>query len=813
MEGQAYYNPEASTISFADHEIFFQSRHWDDAPMYLKTTTNRTQPESSTAAMMRYLNNADNLSVISRRATWGTRRRLSEPSMTERDLFAEGGLFGRLSISKEKEEKPSRQHSIIDQSRTRLNKLGNLVRSRSHKRSISSTRESFEDVQPATTIKSGGQSSLAPPPSRSTSVNRRSTPSINTALAAVGGTVAAVGATHARNGSVSATVPSPKSPAPLAQARLFLARHRSKSEVPGFTSPHDQGIVGLLRTQGGPPVPSLPTSSVQPQPEPQPQYDEGVADVPEQDDDEDEEDDELLEGGEVRPKLEESTEPIIPNMEGFKAHISRLNPGMEHQFRWLISRTAHQQEFRYKLLLTAKVDHEKAVRDGSCTSRENCEGLGGHPTLQDAKGHPRRPESVAQAEYSEEDSGLAEGTITEDSFPKGVPMPPVRSLPAKFECPLCFKVKKFQKPSDWTKHVHEDVQPFTCTFDKCKESKSFKRKADWVRHENEIHRHLEWWTCQIEECRHQCFRKDNFLQHLVREHKMPEPKDKSKAAVKRTRTTEPALMMLERCHHDTTKVPQQEPCKFCGRTFTQWKKLTVHLAKHMEDISLPILRVVEKRDVDASTIISPVKEKESEPVTPIGRTKVESHSPANLDHIPSHPQVTSPFPTYQHGFFPDQSNFEIQPQTPQGMMYHNNPMYGATYGMPVSQPRPHGGSLDSGLQQLHHSRGFDSLDPTLYPSGVPQAEFDQLPTHNFTMAAQNNSMSQNSNLVSQNFTSASPMSGFGNVLGINTHGSPYDTMSAGSMQDPQYHSARMMHSSMSPSPYGQPPHDPYFQGQ
>jgi hypothetical protein len=37
---------------------------------------------------------------------------------------------------------------------------------------------------------------------------------------------------------------------------------------------------------------------------------------------------------------------------------------------------------------------------------------------------------------------------------------------------------------------------------------------------------LEHWTCQIGDCNHTCFRKDNFVQHLVREHKIAEPRQR-----------------------------------------------------------------------------------------------------------------------------------------------------------------------------------------------------------------------------------------------------------------------------------------------
>lgn len=206
-----------------------------------------------------------------------------------------------------------------------------------------------------------------------------------------------------------------------------------------------------------------------------------------------------------------------------------------------------------------------------------------------------------------------DGKVNATQFPPGVPQPPVLRLPAEFECPICFKVKTFSKPSDWTKHVHEDVQPFTCTFEDCREPKSFKRKADWVRHENERHRHLEWWTCTIPDCSHTCYRKDNFVQHLVREHKMAEPKLKAQKAAKRAKKEtldggpsegtpsqedfDEVWKLVNSCHQTTINLPSQEKCRFCGSACQSWKKLTVHLARHMEQISLPVLDLIKDDSV------------------------------------------------------------------------------------------------------------------------------------------------------------------------------------------------------------------------
>lgn len=66
--------------------------------------------------------------------------------------------------------------------------------------------------------------------------------------------------------------------------------------------------------------------------------------------------------------------------------------------------------------------------------------------------------------------------------------------------------------------------------------------------------------------------------------------------------------LVARCRRDTPKQPKDEPCRFCGNICTSWKKLTVHLAKHMEQISMPILPLVDQKQISADTIISPVVE-------------------------------------------------------------------------------------------------------------------------------------------------------------------------------------------------------------
>jgi hypothetical protein len=829
QDGQVYYNLQDGGPKAEANERLLSSRprQWNDGPSLPYMTVTKYQPVTSNDAMRLFNVNADTISITSRVATWGTlRRRQSEPSLFDYDAVEDGNFLKKLSIKPRDGER--RQSNIIDQG---LDRIANMVRKRSDAKlkRARSTQNIPEDAQNIPHPRHNSQGSLAPP-GRTLSFSRRPTPSINTAIGAMTGSLTAVGgSTHARKGSLGGAPTSPKSPTHLGFARSVITRVRSRSELTSQDRAAQTGLVGLWRGQGGPPVANLAASSPletdvrpsQPKPKPKQQPPPKIQDEDEDDDDDEEQGDD----GDMKIESDQQSEPIVPNYEGFKVHVRRLNPEMDSRYNWLVSRIAHQQEIRYKHLLELRVKHSQAIGSRNCGAGRHCVALGGNATLLDSKGNPRDSERNTSGlqlvtDFSD-DSNPGEGALTDETFPHGVPMPPTRNLPAEFECQLCFKTKKFQKPSDWTKHVHEDVQPFTCTYDKCKEPKSFKRKADWVRHENERHRHLEWWICQVDDCRHPCYRKDNFLQHLVREHKLPEPKQKTKAAIKKARDTEPAWIMLEQCHHETLNKPQDEPCKFCGKSFNTWKKLTVHLAKHMEHISLPVLRLVEQRTVDANTIISPI-EQILTPVTPISRAKMESsHSPFNMDsispHIPMAQQFSSGFD--QSAFYQTtgpSTAYDMHAPVPQEVIsYEHSPnMYSNNFGVQhmepprgfvpmdhnglnnVNQARPFG-SLDSGFTQtkMEQPREFGSMDSG-FSHGLPDQSYNLHQTSGFTMPS--------------NFASAPPVtSGYqapNNMLGISQAGYDFSTMAVNGGQQPfQQQQVPMSRAQGSPSSYGHSP--------
>ena len=691
----------------------YRARLWQD-PLYDSSDPGvKLQPDTANAAIMRYQQRAGDIETVSRMATWGTRR------LSESDL---NSMFHRFSFNEKPagpvKEKRDRRSSFLQQLSGKLaskKSNSNLRRQDSDKSARQSPLEDDRKDSQGSRKESLGVPQ-APPTGlkRMSSLGKRpKSPRINTgsAVAAMAFQAGALGA----GGPVSATGTSP----PTAWPKAVMKRSRSRSELnslssqgPASSSATELGQPGLAEMwtkQGGPPMPTLAT------PLKNEETLNSLADV-----EDDDEDDAGEEHG-VTMDLSVRPDSIVPTLEGFKSHLRELNPRLPP---FMFDRIAQEQLRRFKKLMDFKIKHAQALNMGNCPSGKHCTELGGEPTYLPSRSNGREVElphagfAVAGLVHSDEDvNALAEGIVTPAQFPPGVPMPPVKRLPAEFECSLCYKVKKFHKPSDWSKHVHEDVQPFTCTFLACAEPKSFKRKADWVRHENERHRQLEWWTCNMSECSHKCYRKDNFVQHLVREHKLPEPK------VKTTRIGRPAVRgpssqrarnrhgddteesndevdhiwrLVDECRHETTKNPKDETCKFCGNVCNSWKKLTVHLAKHMEQISMPVLGVVNEKEVTPDTIISPIEQR-----------------------IASQQNSMSP---------PVQSPFSITTQNPSISQY---PVPSTSVGEPPSAFSSfksqsnylEGMTIDH--QSISHQRGFPNTYPPPYniqqqPSGYAQ---------------------------------------------------------------------------------------------
>ncbi|KAL3465381.1 hypothetical protein BJX64DRAFT_64825 [Aspergillus heterothallicus] len=579
---------QTGTVEPSGHE-FLGSPPWRDIEQAASSpTTARIQPVNSHQAMAEYQRRVREVDTISRVATWGTRELDAESIRT----------FQMMSINP-KEKKHERKNSLL---KYLPRKQSNLLKRQRQRTDLSTI------TQPGGLNGNHG-SDGKPTPTRKDSFPHRKlsltlspkSPSYSTtggAFIAMTRQMAAVGGKE----SLNVVPPGPTISNPWAS---FRARGRSRSELPN----KGPGLLELMTTHGGPPVPNL-NYSAQP-----PEENEAPATIEKEATAEDEDDEESDEKGLVM-EFPIPRDLPQPTLDGFRQQIVQLNPRLETT---LVERFAQEQVRRYNRLLDTKKAHAKDVTQGKCKAGKFCFAQDGQAKLLPPRASAQDPDAHTQfqipgrGETEEGPEVLGETNIATAQFPPGVPYPPsqVSVLPAEFECTVCFHVKKFQKPSDWTKHIYEDVQPFTCTFPDCSDPKSFKRKADWVRHESERHRQLEWWECSFADCRHKCFRKDNFVQHLVREHKLPEPKvKKSKKGltargandeeIKREQEVKHLWDLVESCHHETTRKPSDEPCRFCHNVCTNWKKLTVHLAKHMEQMTIPILGLVEARDFPGS---------------------------------------------------------------------------------------------------------------------------------------------------------------------------------------------------------------------
>ncbi|KAJ5658120.1 uncharacterized protein N7484_001769 [Penicillium longicatenatum] len=543
---------------------------WQDPSRDSTQRKEAMQPGSSSAAMVAFEKRAKDIETASLAAT-----------VDNNSLFHVRSAFTELSITAEPKPKES---------------VGTLFQ-RSFLHATSKLKRQASDFSIANANTSAQHTSSEVPQRKESHSHRHRlslssrqhsrSPSLTNALFSMTGQMAAIGGNNAVHAVSPNTDVAPKGTA-------ITARGRSRSEVPRPVT----GLMALMTNHGGPPVAnflssprtSTETEHVRASDTPD------VGTVAKDEDDDEDHMDAADDKGLVMDFPLMSRLPV-PTLEGFKQQIMDLNPRLAPA---LIERFAREQVNRYERLVALQQNHAAAIANRKCKSGKFCFALGGKAELLEQRKTSTSVEAgQTQFLVAELVNGrdppcvVTEGSPTPAQFPAGVPIPPVGRLPAEFECSICYEVKKVHKPSDWSKHVQEDLQPFTCSFPDCTEPKSFKRKADWVRHENEKHRHLEWWACST--CNHICYRKDNFVQHLVREHKMPDPKvKKGKAGAEGQASRDRLMKLLDECRHETKETSASEPCQFCGNILGNWKKLTVHLGKHMEQLAMPVLELAKQ---------------------------------------------------------------------------------------------------------------------------------------------------------------------------------------------------------------------------
>ena len=592
---------ECDDTQYQNHEP------WTDLPHEIDSARIKEQPPSSNAAISVFMRKAKDLETASLTATLGSRRR-SEADLSSLVSSGTTGFYPEKGVLKS----PNKIRRFFGGNKKRY---------------------------------SGEGSKLSP---ENSGVPKKSTQ---------GGLSLKRARSRSRGPEIHVEGQPSLSPTNLRSRINVISRLRSPS-TGELSNPAGQShLAKQWLASGGPPVPSLRTQEpeVDPQQQEQEMTEEMMLASPD-DGDLDRDEEEFNDStGMASLRIDEA--PLFATKEAFKAHASKLNSHIE---LYMLDRMTQEQDKRFRRLMDYRRKHEDAIERGHCQSGMLCAALGSGPnyltpsTLKGAEGNTPIF-FITQLESVENSSEVGESA----TFPEGIPLPPVERLPAEFECPLCFQVKRIGKPSDWTKHVNEDIQPFTCTFPSCSEAKSFKRKADWVRHESERHRHLEAWHCDLEGCSHRCYRRDNFVQHLVREHRLPEPpmkitKNTVRGGLQPFEQKDAVARQVEKCHQESTKRPRDEPCRFCGTSCESWKKLSRHLALHMQQISIPILKLMDIEipkvsrgsvtTVGAGPHASITKGQSKQPQTPLmPRTPRTFHQRGGSRSNPQHGSSSSGF--------------------------------------------------------------------------------------------------------------------------------------------------------------------------
>ena len=158
-----------------------------------------------------------------------------------------------------------------------------------------------------------------------------------------------------------------------------------------------------------------------------------------------------------------------------------------------------------------------------------------------------------------------------------IPKPPMLLRPGSaFECPFCGQEIMFgvqvTSNDDWALHVFMDIEPYQCTFDNClRADKTFGIQEEWFQHELSNHRLCKVWVCQS--CNYEAGEKEDIELHLSTKHKDIISGDNLST-------------VASLCERYSEKALSEQSCPFCGLSKLPPEGLKLHIADHLEQLSL-----------------------------------------------------------------------------------------------------------------------------------------------------------------------------------------------------------------------------------
>ncbi|KAH7389318.1 hypothetical protein DE146DRAFT_767511 [Phaeosphaeria sp. MPI-PUGE-AT-0046c] len=183
----------------------------------------------------------------------------------------------------------------------------------------------------------------------------------------------------------------------------------------------------------------------------------------------------------------------------------------------------------------------------------------------------------------------------------------------EFECPFCFRIKKFKSERIWRKHVFSDLRPYVCTFPDC-DAPYFGDINKWFQHEMTLHRVL--YKCFL--CPNKTYYQEkNYLSHLNKEHAMM--LDASEQQQARDLARKPLAQIpasdcpccsdwVDRLKEQINQTSRLAPNETLAVTPTIFKR---HLAGHLEQLALFAVPIGATTDDDNNSNAA-IEERKSE---------------------------------------------------------------------------------------------------------------------------------------------------------------------------------------------------------
>ncbi|EUC35521.1 hypothetical protein COCCADRAFT_24592 [Bipolaris zeicola 26-R-13] len=185
----------------------------------------------------------------------------------------------------------------------------------------------------------------------------------------------------------------------------------------------------------------------------------------------------------------------------------------------------------------------------------------------------------------------------------------------EFECPFCFRIKKFKIERMWKKHVFSDLRPYVCTFPDC-DAPYFGDINEWFQHEMTFHR--VDYKCFL--CARFFNQEEKYILHLKREHEETlddggeqTARDLSRKSLAQIPATD-CLCCSDwsvRLKEQVIQTSGSVPTGILAVTSTVFKR---HLAGHLEQLALFAIPISASTDAnnDSNAAVEEAKSKRTD---------------------------------------------------------------------------------------------------------------------------------------------------------------------------------------------------------